>query len=102
MTSFNDSSAPRGLVCQNGHAIDDGYFECPCCGAYRPPGCVTPGMTSAQQMAAIRAACRLDAEAVQMMRDLGMPAQEVAALMADAKRRGHEAARAAALPGGVR
>jgi hypothetical protein len=23
-------------VCPNGHAMDDGYFNCPACGAYRP------------------------------------------------------------------
>jgi hypothetical protein len=27
-------SAP--LTCPNGHAMDDGLFECPACGAYRP------------------------------------------------------------------
>lgn len=23
-------------VCPNGHAMDEGYFYCPCCGAFRP------------------------------------------------------------------
>lgn len=25
-----------GLTCPNGHAMDDGLFHCPACGAYRP------------------------------------------------------------------
>lgn len=24
------------LTCPNGHAMDEGYFNCPACGAYRP------------------------------------------------------------------
>lgn len=30
------SHSSRALTCPNGHAMDEGYFECPCCGAYRP------------------------------------------------------------------
>lgn len=45
------------LVCVNGHAMDDGLLECPCCGAYRPSGCLPrEGMTHTEQMAAIAAA----------------------------------------------
>jgi hypothetical protein len=50
------SQPSYGLVCVNGHAMDEGYVECPCCGAYRPPRCLTRGMTSARQQAAIREA----------------------------------------------
>lgn len=57
-------SVARGLVCVNGHAMDEGLFECPCCGAYRPPRCLTPGMTSAQQMVAIRKALAREAGAL--------------------------------------
>lgn len=30
------------LVCPNGHAMDEGLFECPCCGAYRPSRAAFP------------------------------------------------------------
>lgn len=62
-------SAP--LVCVNGHAMDDGLFECPCCSAYRPSGCITPGMTVTQQQNAIRRALDAEIDA----RDLTEPIQ---------------------------
>jgi hypothetical protein len=43
-----------GLVCPNGHCMDEGYLHCPCCGAYRPPRCLTLGMTMVEQMEAQR------------------------------------------------
>lgn len=45
-------SESRGLVCRNGHAMDEGYSECPCCGAYRRPRSLKPGITQSEQMAA--------------------------------------------------
>jgi hypothetical protein len=40
----------KGLVCPNGHAMDDGYLHCPCCGAYRAPGSIPEGATIPEQM----------------------------------------------------
>jgi hypothetical protein len=34
LSSKGDTTGPA--VCPNGHAMDDGLFECPACGAYRP------------------------------------------------------------------
>jgi hypothetical protein len=45
--------------------MDDGYLECPCCGAYRPSGCLREGMTHTQQMAAIRRALAAEQRAAQ-------------------------------------
>lgn len=69
MSAHDESTSPA--VCPNGHAMDEGYFNCPCCGAFRP--------SAAQR--------ETDAAAVKMMRGLGIPAAEVAEWLADAQRR---------------
>lgn len=68
-------SSKRGpAVCPNGHAMDDGLFECPACGAYRPSA-----HNPCDEMA--------EGAAVRMMLELGIPPAEVAEMTMDARRR---------------
>lgn len=63
------------LVCVNGHAMDEGYYHCPSCGAYRPPRCVREGMSHAEQMEAIAAALENDLT-TRLKRSFEMPRRD--------------------------
>jgi hypothetical protein len=36
-------------VCPNGHAMDEGLFDCPACGAYRPSANARPNGTGGKR-----------------------------------------------------